>query len=159
MESEKLYREARRKALGALTYRGRSAAELIAYLTGKGYSDEIATRVLKEMTRLRYVDDEALAREVIERRLRQGYGPFRIRRELFDKGFAKNLIEQLLTVLYPWEEECFQAARWLDKKEKREGRPENNRQIGRWASFLRRRGFGETAIGRAIKKYREFHAE
>ncbi len=153
MEPEQLYKEARRKALRALTYRGRSAAELTAYLTEQGYGEEVTARVLEEMTRLRYVDDQSLARELIGRRLRRGYGPVRIRRELAGKGFDKRLIEQLLPLLYPQEEERSQADRWLDKKEEREGRPENNRQIGRWVSFLRRRGFSEQAIAGAIKKY------
>ncbi len=151
MESERLYKEARRKALRSLTYRGRSAAELTAFLVGKGYEEEIVARVLEEMARLRYVDDHRLAREIIGRRLQQGYGPIRIGRELVNKGFDKHLIEQLLPVLYPREEEHSQAARCLEKKVKREGKPENHRQLGRWVNFLRRRGFSEQVIAGALE--------
>ncbi|NMA92945.1 MAG: hypothetical protein GX973_07510, partial [Firmicutes bacterium] len=56
------------------------------------------------------------------------------------------LVEQLLPELYPREEECRQAAGWLEKKRRQEGEPEGQRQVGRWAAFLRRRGFSEQVI-------------
>lgn len=145
-EEEQQYRKARLKAIRALTYRGRSAAELVGYLVERGYGKGIARRVLEEMIRLKYVDDQKLARELIRGRLRRGYGPHRIRRELMSKGFEPCLVEQLLPELYPREEECRQAAGWLKKKRRQEGEPEGQRQVGRWAAFLRRRGFSEQVI-------------
>ena len=153
MEPDQLYKEARRKALRALTYRGRSAAELTAYLKDKGYDEKIADRVVEEMISLHYVDDPSLARDLVEQRLRRGYGPVRIRLEMKQKGFDKNLIEKLLILHYPQDMEYNLAAVLLEKKEEREGSPEGPRQIYRWANFLRRRGFSEQAVARAVKKY------
>jgi regulatory protein len=94
---------ARAKALRLLNYRERSISELAARLTGDGYPDSVATRVVGDLAASGLVDDDrfahALARQLLEIR---GLGRRRALTDLAAKGVdaevAARAVDELVSV-------------------------------------------------------------
>jgi SOS response regulatory protein OraA/RecX len=84
MEDEK---EARRKALRALSMRAHFPRELVRKLVGKGIEEVVAKRVVDELVKERR-DAFQDVRQFVARRREAGKSSKRIAQLLFQKGFS-----------------------------------------------------------------------
>ncbi len=83
----------RERALRLLGYRERTVAELTNKLDADGYQLRTVRSTVDRMRELGLVDDARFARLWIRTRIRAGYGPRRIERELGDRGVCRQAIE------------------------------------------------------------------
>lgn len=89
------FRQCRDYAFLLLSYRARSKKELTERLKKKGYSEEIIDRVMKRLAELGLIDDERLARDFVESRIKVGHkGRWRVRAELLKMGVAREVVER-----------------------------------------------------------------
>lgn len=80
-----------------LARREHGAHELLLKLEKKGHQAVAACAALAECQRLNLQSDERYADSICRTRIRQGYGPVRIRRELQSMHVDAELIEQVLS--------------------------------------------------------------
>ncbi|MFH0754966.1 MAG: regulatory protein RecX [Candidatus Omnitrophota bacterium] len=85
------HQKAKSYALRLLKLRPRSTLELRQKLSLKGY-DALADDIVEELTRLKFLDDEAFAKAWLQYRLNKPMGYRRIAHELADKGIPKELV-------------------------------------------------------------------
>ncbi len=127
------------RALRYLGFRPRSESEMVSYLAGKGYPEEVSAQVIARLRERGYVDDEAFARFWVDNRTRFRPRSRRaLRYELRQKGVDSPTIDEAV------EEQDEDAAAWAAAESK----------ITRWSDlpreefdkkligFLARRGFG-----------------
>jgi len=88
---------AKERALRLLTYRERSAAELLNRLRDDGYSQATSQTVTERMIELGLVDDARFARMWARSRALSGMGRQRITRELASKGVSPELVADALS--------------------------------------------------------------
>ncbi len=144
------FRQCRDYALLLLSYRARSEKELTARLKKKGYSEEIIEKVRKRLSELRLIDDERLARDYIEDRIKIGHkGRWLVRAELLKMGIKKELIDKQLKQA-PDETEAARMVveHYLPRYRKLDEVTRKRRLIG----VLARRGFSPETIEKVLFK-------
>ena len=82
----------RSKALEYLSRREYSEKELKLKLKARGCNKEIAESVVVRLKQENLVCDVRFAKALVNVRVRGGYGPLRISRELLDRGVETRLI-------------------------------------------------------------------
>jgi regulatory protein len=143
--------DALQRGLRFLAYRPRSEAEVSNYLTGRGYSAEIAASTLKKLRSLHYLDDETFARDWARTRSEsRGYGPKRIEQELRAKGVARSLIQAALLETFGPGNEA-EKARLLLERKFRNKKLADPKLLRRVAAFLQRRGYSQKVIYDLLK--------
>ena len=151
---EDAYYRARDKAYHLLSYRQRSVKELSDRLTGKGHGPKTVSRVIDRLMELDMLDDSAFSIEFAAARVRsKGYGPGRIRNDLFKKGISPELIVKALDKAYhdvSPEELARAAGRKISDRLRRIDDPFKRRH--RLTSYLARRGFSFDQMGAAVKE-------
>lgn len=83
-------------AVRLLARREHGAHELKSKLQKKGYPDNEVQEALKECQRLDLQSDARFVENICRARIRQGYGPIRIRQELFQLKIDDELINEIL---------------------------------------------------------------
>ncbi len=161
MDEDKALKKARNMVLRLLSYRARSRKELAEYLEKKGYSEQLGQRIIAEMEKYGYVNDEKFADDYIETQKARGYGIKKVRYELYLKGISERIIEQKITDFFNPEEDLERIKVVLKRRCSknndfdRTSEPEEIKQ--RWfrreANFLQRRGFQDDLIMKALKKF------
>jgi regulatory protein len=106
--------KARDTAVRYLAYRPRSRREVEKRLAEDGYPAAVVNYVLRLLQKYGYVNDPQFAKDYAESRLRQGYGAYRVKRELRQKGISDAVMEGLFAV--PNEEEARHIREWLARK-------------------------------------------
>jgi SOS response regulatory protein OraA/RecX len=124
-----------------LARRARSAAELRARLA-RVAPDDVAAGVVDDLEQLGYVDDAALARALVERRLASGWGGARVEADLERLGIRGEAASAALELAA--EQEPAAAAALLVRE-----RPAGVRRA--WA-LLARRGFSADAAEAAVER-------
>ena len=105
MDSPSLVR-AKDVAAKHLGRRMRSELEIERFLELKGFTSEVITRVLQDFRRVGLLDDRAMARDYMERRLaKRPCGRLAVERELLARGVAAETAAEVLGDVYPWEAE------------------------------------------------------
>ncbi len=155
MDEEVTLRKARNKVLRLLTYRARSRKEVIDYLERKGFSQAVSETVVKEMERYGYIDDERFAADFIAYRKIRGNGLIKVRYELKIKGVDQRIIDEKITENFDPEEDFSRIKEALIKREPLSGGIDQ-RWLGRQAAFLKRRGFQDNLIIKALNEYGNF---
>jgi len=89
-------RGARARALRFLQPRERSRAEVDQRLQRYGYVPSVIAAAAEYLERLGYLDDERFAQTFIREKSAGGWGPRRLREELYRKGVDPALTEKLL---------------------------------------------------------------
>jgi regulatory protein len=146
-ESDSECTRAKNIAYRYLSYRPRSYSEVEKKLRDKGFGEVTIHRVLSNLIRLGYVDDEKFADQWAQSRVRlRGLGRRRIEQELRDKGVdretARRALEEVLTADLEIEtarsvaERKLLTMRTLDRETRRR----------RLAGFLERKGFSFDVI-------------
>ncbi len=139
---------AERLALKLLATREHSRLELIRKLAARGFGEADVAPVLERLIAEGSLNESRMAELYVAERVRKGYGPLRIRRELKDKGLSDSAIEPHLD---------FMARDWPERlalvHDRRfgPGAPSDLQELARRARFLEQRGFPTEAIRRFLR--------
>lgn len=135
------------KALGYVSRRPHSEAELRTKLAKKDYDEAYIDEALERLNQLGYLDDEAFARQWVDERGRQR-GKRLLQMELRRKGVADGIIEQVLAE--DSSDEVSQARDLVAKRLSRlSGQPPAVVRR-RLTDYLARRGYSYEVISRAL---------
>jgi regulatory protein len=129
------------RALGFLSYRPRSIAEVHRRLTEKGFDESTIDEVIGRLSRASLLDDEAFARYWIENRdTHKPRGCRALRYELHQKGVADSVTDRLLTH-YDEEDAAYRAGLTQAQKLVRPHGYDTVTLRSKLLAFLNRRGF------------------
>ncbi|HZJ82885.1 MAG TPA: RecX family transcriptional regulator [Clostridia bacterium] len=142
-------RKARNLATRYLGYRSRSHKEMVTYLEGKGFNQDIINETIERLEGYGYMDDGAFARDWVNSRMAGNpRGKAMIKMELFNKGIDADIVEEALARVSDEDEE--EQAYKLALKYSRRYRDLSSRE--KWNKLgqaLARRGFSWEIIRRA----------
>jgi regulatory protein len=141
---------ARLAAVNLLSVRPRSRRELSDRLTRKGLPAEVVARVVEEMARRGYVDDDAFARYWVEnRQANRPRGQRALVAELRAKGVDAEAIEAAVAPTAGDEEA---GALLLARRRARTLRePDPRRFRQRLGAFLQRKGYGYDTVRTVVQ--------
>lgn len=137
-----------RLALKLLAAREHSELELTRKLCSRGFETALVAVVIARLRRVGAIDEARLARHYVAERAGKGFGPLRIRGELWEKGLPEDLIAPHIAAL---------AESWPDHlaaaHDRRfgPGPPMDRSDYGRRARFLEQRGFPREMIRRYLR--------
>jgi regulatory protein len=138
--------EAKTAAFNLLSYRQRSRQEIKERLLRKDYELEVVKQVIQILEQLDYIDDREFAISWTKDRITKGFGPYRIRRQLKEKGVAKELIESSLEEEYPSQLEYDLAAELATKKRVHYKDADPYERRNKLSQVLKRKGFSFETI-------------
>ncbi|HRR41502.1 MAG TPA: regulatory protein RecX [Syntrophales bacterium] len=97
MANDRPFEKAQQKALRLLSLRSRSKKEMESRLRDKGFDESIVGKVIDNLSGLRYLDDDAFAREWARSlAVNRLYGNRRIERSLGEKGIPRETIKRAI---------------------------------------------------------------
>jgi regulatory protein len=152
VDEEESLKKARYLVLRQLTYRARSNKEVLDYLSRKGFTEEIAKEVIREMTAYGYLNDQNFARDFIAYRKIHGNGLKKVRYELALKGLDRQIINDLVEEQFDEEEDLIRIEKLLLKRSPGD-ETVDVKWLNRQVAFLRRRGFQDNLITTALKRF------
>lgn len=138
--------EAKKAAFNLLSYRQRSRKELKERLLRKDYKKQIVETVINILERLDYLDDKEFALSWVKDRITKGFGPYRIREQLREKGIANKIIEEALTKEYDSQLEYDLAKKLATKKKSRYSDKDYRERKYKLSKVLERKGFSFEVI-------------
>ena len=146
----------REKALALLTARPMSRRELINRLTAcprdrekPPLADEVqAAETADWLERLGLLNDAEYARTVVRHYSAKGYGPYKIRDELYRRGVARELWEDALAETA---DPCAAIDAFLRQKLK--GAPTDRRELKKASDALARRGYHWSDISEGLRRW------
>ncbi|MGM0369418.1 MAG: regulatory protein RecX [Bacillota bacterium] len=133
--------EAKTAAFNLLSYRQRSRQEIKERLLRKDYELEVVKQVIQILEQLDYIDDREFAISWTKDRITKGFGPYRIRRQLKEKGVAKDLIESVLEEEYSSQLEYDLAEKLATKKRVHYKDADPYERRNKLSQVLKRKGF------------------
>ncbi len=136
-------------AVRLLSTREHGAHELVSKLTTKGYEAEAIEGAILECQRLGLQSDSRFVEHVCRVRIRQGYGPVRIRRELQSLHIESELIEDILG---QEKENWLSHAIGVWKKKYKKQEDYSYDEIQKQKQFLLYRGFSTDTITMIFKE-------
>ena len=137
-----------RLAIKLLAAREHSRLELTRKLAARGFGEAEVARVLDRLTAEGSLNESRMAELYVAERVRKGFGPLRIRRELKDKGLSDAAIEPHLDPMTgDWPE---RLALVHDRRFGPDA-PSDLQELARRARFLEQRGFPSEAIRRFLR--------
>ena len=134
-------------ALRIIGTRSVSRKELYDKLTGKGISESDAETAINRMSELGYLNDADYAERVAKHYSARGYGPARIKSELYRRGLQRELSDEISAGLPDQSDRLVAMLRSKLKCGSYSGK-----DIKRAASALYRRGFSRDDINTALDK-------
>jgi regulatory protein len=138
------------RAVGALGQRERTSAELVGWLSERGYAPPEIEAAVERLTAIGELDDERFARRYAEdKRELRGWGADRIREALAAKGLDRATIEVAVGAVTA-DEELTRAIELLERR----GEPavdESSRL--RALGFLARRGYEPDLAYAAVRAF------
>lgn len=152
---KEVVKKAKDYAFKLLSYRPRSIRELQDRLKKKDYSSKVTSKVVKNLKRLKFLNDKEFARMWVESRIKtRPMGRYRLYQELIQKGIDRELTEEALSN-YKEEKEIELARELVQKKLKSSYRSLDNLTAQRRLyGFLQRRGFSYDTIQEVVKELR-----
>ncbi len=133
------------KALAMLARREHSRRELRTRLARDDYPDDEIDKALIDLVESNYQSDRRFAEMLVRSRIRQGYGPQRLRAELRTHDISDATIGELLVQA---EADWLARARGQLQRRYGDAAPRDFRERAKRMQFLVRRGF-DTATARA----------
>ena len=127
-----------------------SEKELRRRLVRKGERPEDAEEAADWLRELGALDDEAMARRIAQRCVDRGYGPGRVRQELYQKGIPREYWEEALAMV---PDMSGAIDRFVEQKLR--GREPDQKELQRVIGALQRRGYGWEEIRSALGRYQE----
>ena len=144
----------RQRALRIIGARAMSVKELTDRLKEKGESPENAEDAAQWLLDMRLLDDAQYAAMCVRHYAAKGYGPGKIRNELFRRGIARELWDEALEEL-PEQDDRIDA---LLRRKLKSDTPDRA-ELRKAADYLYRRGFGRDEIHAALARYSELSEE
>lgn len=135
-------------ALNALTARPLSRRELTDKLQAREASPEEAREIANWLEGLGLLNDGEYAKSLARHYAAKGYGPYKIKDELFRRGVPKSCWEDALEELEPPEETIDALLR-----KKLSGPDPDRKELKRAADALARRGYAWSHISAALRRY------
>ena len=140
-------REAFERAVEVLSHKERTAAELGAWLAGRGFEPAEIEAAVELLVETGGLDDERFARQFAsDKRELRGWGPERIREALAGRGLERGLIASAIAEDHP-----DQLRRALALLERRGEAPLDEAARGRALAFLARRGYDSELAHDAVR--------
>ena len=144
----------RQRALRIIGARAMSVKELTDRLKEKGESPENAEDAAQWLLDMRLLDDAQYAAMCVRHYAAKGYGPGKIRNELYRRGIARELWDEALEEL-PEQGDRIDA---LLRRKLKSDTPDRA-ELRKAADYLYRRGFGRDEIHAALARYSELSEE
>jgi len=141
-------------ALLLLKYRARSTHEIQTRLKKKGYTSAKTAETIEKLKKANLLDDAKLAYSFAKNKFEQGYGKYKVFKDLLKLGLGKDLIEESIKKAsneLKSEDERVNAV--LKRRAKSIKTKDRNTFYRRAGSYLARRGFSNEAIHKALKKH------
>lgn len=139
----------RRRAVNILSARPLSRRELEKRLVEKGESPDHAAAACDDLERLGYLDDQQYAKTLAQYYVNRGYGPRKVRDELYRRGVPREYWDSAMDDLEPdtGAIDAFVASRL--------GRVEcpDRKDLKRVSDALIRRGYSWSDISAALRRY------
>ncbi len=145
-----MLKKAKGYALRLFKLRPRSCVELAEKMRGKGYEDEVISRVRADFIAMGYLDDDAFAKAWMQSRLKK-YGLRRVMRELSDKGIAKDKIESLKEAGREEYDEAAVVRGIVERRLRIYNNIEPLKRKRRLMDYLLRRGFGLESVNKVLR--------
>lgn len=136
-------------ALDLLAARPLSRQELRQKLEAKECPPEQAAEIADRLTELGYLDDGAYAAAVVKHYSARGYGPYKIREELFRRGVPREYWEDAMEQRED-REEVLDA---LVARKLRDVTEPDRRTLKKVSDALARRGFSWSEISAALRRW------
>jgi regulatory protein len=130
-----------------LSRREHSARELAGKLRARGFSEEVVSSLVAELTEENLLSDQRFAEALVHVRSERGYGPARIARELRDKGVSEQIIADWVDERDP---DWLARLRQLNLKKYGDAPPADAKERARRMRFLYARGFTAEQIRRVM---------
>lgn len=142
-----MYDKALRQAMNRLNRRAMSRRDLDKKLQGLEYEQAVREQVLDRLTEMKFLDDEAYARALIDATLRRKpAGPQLLRQKLYQKGIDRSLIEKLVGAATDAQDLAPGAVELARKKLRSMQRLDIDTRKRRLYGLLARRGFNPDTI-------------
>jgi len=141
----------KKRALKILGSRNYSEKEMYERLTGKGESPNNAECAVAWLVELGYINDDDYGLMIIRHYSKKGYGPARLRDELYKRGIPRELWDDMFAGIEESDTEDA-ALEFLNKKLK--GSTDKD-DLRRATDALVRRGFSYDDAKTATNKYME----
>lgn len=142
------------RALSALERRPLSRKELVDRLLRAEAAQAEAEEVADSLERLGLLNDREYAETVVRHYAGKGYGPYKIREELYRRGISRDYWEDVLSVL----EDPAEAIDALLRKQLA-GQETDPKTLKRVAGALARRGYRWTDINAGLRRFGADHME
>lgn len=91
--NEQIFEKASEKAAAYINIKPRTEFQVKKYLKDKGFEEDVANLVAKQLKEYHYIDDLQYAEMYFRYGFEKGRGTVRIKRELAEKGVASDIIE------------------------------------------------------------------
>jgi len=140
-------KDARNRALSWLARREYGRTELIGKLVQRGCEEGVAAQVVATLVAEGLVSDERFVEALLHVRQVRGYGPLYIRRELDEKGIARDMIERWLDA---GSRDWVELVKRVNKKKFGGKQPGNFAERAKRTRFLQSRGFSHEQIRQAL---------
>lgn len=142
-----VYDKALRQAMNRLNRRAMSRRDLDKKLERLEYEHAVREQVLDRLTEMKFLDDEAYARALIDSTLRRKpAGPQLLRQKLYQKGIGRSLIEKLVGEATDAQDLAPGAVDLARKKLRSMQRLDIDTRKRRLYGLLARRGFNPDTI-------------
>lgn len=142
--------QCKQRALRIIGTRAMSVKELTARLKEKGESPENAEAAAQWLLDMHLLDDAQYAAMCVRHYAAKGYGPGKIRNELYRRGISKDLWDDALEEL-PEQNDRIDV---LLRRKLKSAAPDRA-ELRKAADYLYRRGFGRDEIHAALARYSE----
>lgn len=137
--------------LRLLSGRDHSTYELKTKAIRKGFLQNDIDSVLDEPAMAKYLDDERFARNFASDKFQiNGWGPYKIKAELFKKGVKSEMADRIIHSLFSSEEILESMSKLIMKKKSRFLRDEKEKRRKRIFDHLMRKGYASDEILKAL---------
>ena len=151
MFSKEESKKARKRVIRYLVYRDRSRHEIICYLKRKNFPANVVHDTLVFLEENDYINDKRFAIQFGKSRIEnKKLGKLRLERELDIKGIEKKVATEALNLLYEEYDEMEIAISCAKKKLLSSSSTNSEKERGRLANFLKRKGFPTDIIYKVV---------
>ncbi len=147
------FQEALKSGLSYLRARPRSVNEVVEKLRKKQVVDDVIEKVVLELERCGYLNDEDFSRHWVEGHLHRSGGPQKFAHDLRKKGIAQDIIDAILTEYAPQLNSRDRAVELLRKQLWRYRFLDSRKARTRMYGFLARRGYDAYAISDIVEMF------
>jgi regulatory protein len=147
------FRGALKTSLYYLKSRPRSVNEVVQKLRKKLIADDVISKVILELERCGYLDDEDFSRRWIEGHLHRSGGAQKFAFDLFKKGISQDIIDSVLIEYAPQLGSRDRAVDLLRKQLWRYRSIETHKARLRMCGFLARRGYDTSTVREVVDMF------